>query len=287
MTASSPPEQTWIDEQVHELRAQAEVALEGADPEGVHQLRVGVRRIRAALRVSGHDGGGALQAELRWFFGELGPLRDLDVLLGRLRDETDGFTPDELAAFGRLLKGLRAERGVARRKVTRALRGQRYERLLADLSATDIAPTGAVGTREVARPFRKLRKAVLAAGQDPADEVLHELRIRGKKLRYAAELMATDGGRLVRRLVKATKRLQDVLGEHQDACVAEDRVRGLVGEDPDEAFVAGRLVERERVRQAQARGEWYAAYEEVVRTAEELLTPPAAPPPPRSARRKR
>jgi len=273
MTATTAPERAWIAEQLDELHVHGEVALEGADPEGVHQLRVAVRRIRAVLKASRFDDGGVLLAELRWFFGELGPLRDLDVLLDRFHGDTEGFSADEMAAFERLLKGLRTERGVARRKATRALRGKRYGKLLETLAETDVHPTvsAGAGLAEVARPYRKLRKAALAAGPDPVDEVLHDLRIRGKKLRYAAELAAPSGGKPVRRLVKATKRLQDVLGEHQDACVAEVRVRGLVGEDAEEAFIVGRLVERERARQATARGEWHEAYQEVDARGAELL----------------
>lgn len=271
MTATS--HKAWIDTQIAELRTHAEVALEGSDPEGVHQLRVAVRRIRAALKASRFDDGGALQDELRWFFGELGPLRDLDVLMDRLHSETEDFSPEELVAFERLLKGLRVERGVARGRVTRALRGQRYEQLLATLAAADVAPAQAGGqlVGQITRPYRKLRKAVVAAGPEPVDEVLHDLRIRGKKLRYAAEMAAPEGGKPVRRLVKATKRLQDVLGEHQDACVAERRVRALVTDDAAEAFVAGRLVERERLRQAVGRASWYEAYQEVDHCALELL----------------
>lgn len=271
-TATSP-RRAWIAEQLDELHVHGEVALEGADPEGVHQLRVAVRRIRAVLKASRFDDGGTLLAELRWFFGELGPLRDLDVLIDRFLGDTEGFSPEEMVAFDRLLTGLRAERGVARGRVTRALRGERYRALRELLAATDAEPakddTGLVA--EIAKPYRKLRKAVVVAGQDPADEVLHDLRIRGKKLRYAAELAAATGGKPVKLLVKATKRLQDVLGEHQDACVAEAKIRSLVGEDAQEAFVAGRLVERERARQAAARAEWYAAYQEVDRAATELL----------------
>lgn len=274
MTATDTPPRAWIAEQLDELHVHGEVALAGADPEGVHQLRVAVRRIRAVLKASRFDDGGALLAELRWFFGELGPLRDLDVLLDRFRDDTDGFSPDEMVAFERLLKGLRTERGQARRRVTRALRGKRYAALLKTLAATDAAPKAPAEKgllAEVGRPFRKLRKAVDSAGPDPVDEVLHDLRIRGKKLRYAAELAAPEGGKPVRRLVKATKRLQDVLGEHQDACVAEQRVRALVAEDAAEAFIAGRLVERERNRQGAARAQWYEAYQEVERSGLELL----------------
>jgi CHAD domain-containing protein len=275
MTVVEMPQRAWIAEQLDELHVHGEVALEGADPEGVHQLRVAVRRIRAVLKASRFDDGGALLAELRWFFGELGPLRDLDVLLDRFRDDTEGFSPEEMVAFERLLKGLRAERGVARRKATRALRGKRYAALLKTLAATDVSPraqdgNGLVG--EIVKPFRKLRKDVDEAGPEPSDEVLHALRIRGKKLRYAAELAAPSGGKPVKQLVKATKRLQDVLGEHQDACIAEQRVRGLVAEDVAEAFIAGRLVERERARQATSRGEWYEAYEEVARCAAPLLS---------------
>src|SRR5262245_16541647 len=130
MTATATPNRAWLDRQIGELRVQTGVALVGSDPEGVHQLRVAVRRIRAALKAANqraeHAEDGALRAELRWFFGELGPLRDLDVLIARLREETADFTPAELTAFDRLLTGLRAEHGVAREQVTRALRGERY-----------------------------------------------------------------------------------------------------------------------------------------------------------------
>jgi len=274
MTVVDTSPRAWIAEQLDELHVHGEVALEGADPEGVHQLRVAVRRIRAVLKASRFDDGGGLLTELRWFFGELGPLRDLDVLLMRFHGDTDGFSPEEMVAFERLLKGLRAERGVARRKATRALRGERYQRLLETLAVTDVSPRAEAGNgllAEIVKPFRKLRKAVDESGPDPADEVLHALRIRGKKLRYAAELAAPSGGKPVKQLVKATKRLQDVLGEHQDACIAEQRVRALVAEDAAEAFIAGRLVERERARQAASRGEWYGAYQEVERCAAELL----------------
>ena len=118
MTATLGPEREWIAEQLDELHVHGAVALEGADPEGVHQLRVAVRRIRAVLKASRFDDGGVLLAELRWFFSELGPLRDLDVLLDRFRGDTEGFSPEEMVAFERLLKGLRAERGVARRRPT-------------------------------------------------------------------------------------------------------------------------------------------------------------------------
>lgn len=262
---SADPLRARLDEQLNELRVQAEVALADTDPEGVHQLRVAVRRARAVLKTSGgHD---ELRAGLRWFFGRLGPLRDLDVLLMRFRGDTAGFSAAELAAFERLLHGLVAEREEARRRVAKTLRGKRYARLLDDLAAAE--PSGGAEVEldlvaEIARPHDRIRAEVGAIGPDPADEELHDLRILGKKLRYVAE-MAT--GRQARALVKATKRFQDVLGEFHDACVAEERLRALSPGDLEEAFVAGRLVERERAKQQEMRATWHDAWLDVDRRA--------------------
>jgi len=265
-----------LDEQVRALLQHGAVALADEDPEGVHQLRVTVRRLRAVLKAEagGLDGAGDLRVELRWFFGELGLVRDLDVLLDHFHAESAGFSPAELGALERLLAGLAAERERAQKRAVRALRSRRYGRLLHTLAAaaTSPPPKRAAAVRaeknllaEIGRPHRRLRKAVAAMGADPVDQELHDLRILGKKLRYAAELAAPVGGKPVRRLVRATKELQDVLGEHQDACLAETRVRALVRKvtAPDEAFVAGRLVERERVRQDAVRATWHAICQEV------------------------
>lgn len=259
--------QARLAEQALELFTQAEVALADTDPEGVHQLRVAVRRARAVLKTSG--GYDELMAELRWIFRKLGPLRDLDVLLARFRGDTAGFSPDELAAVERLLAGLVADREKALRRVAKALRDERYTRLVRDLEAATPSE-GEAGpdlVAEIGKPHDRLRAEVAAIGTEPADEQLHELRILGKKLRYVAE-MAT--GKEAKALVKATKKFQDVLGEFHDACVAEDRLRALTPADVDEAFVAGRLVERERVKQQEMRAAWHSAWLAVDRRAKAL-----------------
>jgi CHAD domain-containing protein len=259
------PLQARLAEQAAELRVHAEVALADTDPEGVHQLRVAVRRARAVLKTSG--GFGDLRTELRWFFGQLGPLRDLDVLLARFRDDTSGFSDTELAAFERLLAPLVADRHKAFRRARKTLRGKRYARLLGELDAAEPAGAGRAAldlVAEIAKPHDRLRAEIAAIGTDPTDEQLHDLRILGKKLRYVAE-MAT--GRPARALVKAMKTFQDLLGEFHDACVAEERVRALTPGDLDEAFVAGRLVERERGKQLATRATWYDAWLAVDRRA--------------------
>jgi CHAD domain-containing protein len=123
--------------------------------------------------------------------------------------------------------------------------------------------------------FRRLRKAVGRAGDDPPDEVLHALRIQGKRLRYTGELAASSGGKPIRKLVESTVALQDVLGEHQDACVAQQRVVQLLdgfGDvvDLDVVFTAGRLVEREEVSRIAMRKAWSAAWQRVAQRARAL-----------------
>ncbi|GAA4414418.1 CHAD domain-containing protein [Actinokineospora soli] len=256
-----------LDEQARALVHHAEGARADTDAEHVHQLRVSVRRARAVLktvRTFEH-----LQAELQWLGGACGDVRDADVMLARFRAEAADFTEDERDAVERLLDGLVKQRRGARRHMLAALRSARFRGLVAELeeaartvepAAGEDAPVGDV----VDRPRRKFAKAVDALGDDPPDDDLHRLRIRGKRLRYAAEMV---GGKKAKKLVKATKDLQDVLGDHQDATVAEDRLRALVDamESPDTevVLVAGRLIERERARKAECRKRWRAVAGEV------------------------
>lgn len=250
-----------IDTQLRALLAHEEGTRSGVDPEDLHQMRVTVRRLRAAVGARGAGLGEPaehLLAELKWLGGVLGPVRDLDVQLDRLRTEAAVFEDDERAAVERLLTGLVAERRTARRRMLAALRTKRYTNLLVALAnAANSEPATADNTPVnvvVTKPYRKLRKAVRALGENPPDNDLHALRIKGKRLRYAAELV----GPPAKDLVKATKGFQEVLGEHQDAAVAEETIRRLLTDhnDPQVIFVAGRLVEREHARRLAYRAQW-------------------------------
>jgi CHAD domain-containing protein len=75
--------------------------------------------------------------------------------------------------------------------------------------------------------------------------------------------------------VESTVALQDVLGEHQDACVAQHKVRQLLNNlgdvaDFDVVFAAGRLVEREEVNRVETRQAWPTAWEQVQHRAQSL-----------------
>jgi CHAD domain-containing protein len=266
-------------EQAEALVHHVDGARGDGDPEHVHQVRVAVRRSRAILKtVSTHQ---HLQTELKWLGGVCGDVRDADVLLAHLRSSSADFADDERESVEVLLHGLEKQRHGARRHMLRALRSARYRGLLASLEEAareaEPADSGPVGD-VVATPLRKFSKAVAKLGDTPPDDDLHALRIKGKRLRYAAEMLP---GKKAKKLVKAAKKFQNVLGDHQDAVVAEERVRALVdtaGEADDAgdtvsvdvALVAGRLIERERTRKADRRARWRPAAAAVAEAASAL-----------------
>jgi len=259
-----------IARQVRELIAHDPGTRLGEDPEELHQARVATRRLRAVLRAAlsllDPSWAESLRAELAWLGGALGPVRDLDVLLERLRDEVDDLEAAERAAAGRFLALLEQERATARVGMLEVLSSARYAELLTRLEAAAVAPRAResdVSLRDVAaQEFRKLRKAVRALPADSTDEELHAVRIRGKRARYAAELAEGVVGKPARRFVQDAKRFQDVVGGHQDAVVAEKRVRDLLdrARSPAAHLAAGRLVERERQRRREARAAFPEAW---------------------------
>ena len=241
----------------------------GTDPESLHDMRVAVRRSRALLRAGRRliaSDTELLNAELAWLGAVLGAVRDLDVLLARLRDEAAELGgADEKAAI-RLLRSLTRERRRSRTALLKALDSDRYLHLLdrfeSELAALE--PTGAdVSLSSLARrEVKKLRNAVRALPPDPENDALHGLRKLGKRTRYASELAGHDD------VVRRAKQFQDVLGEHQDAVFAEARLRALAAVAASaEALAAGRLVEREECRRVQARRAWPAVWRRLERAA--------------------
>src|SRR5204862_2369571 len=120
----------------------------------------------------------------------------------------------------------------------------------------DLGPFEGGGTaaKIAKRALGRLRRAADALPAEPTDEELHALRIAAKRARYAAELAALGGSKPAARAVKCFKELQDVIGAHQDAAVAEERLRRAAR--PETSVAAGRLIERERHRKLQMRADY-------------------------------
>lgn len=247
----------------------------GADPEDLHRLRVATRRTRALIRATRPllgDRLAALGEELRLLGGLLGSVRDLDVLLEHLRPVVESLDADRPRAM-ELLVALAAEREGHRDELLAAMETPRYAELLDELrgSIDELGPFEAdVAAPGIAKQaVRKLRRTADSLPAKPTDAELHALRIEAKRARYAAELAGLTGGKPAARAVDAFKNLQDVLGEHQDAVVAEDRVRRVAR--PETALAAGRLIERERQRKAEKREQFPAALRTALRKGQKAF----------------
>jgi CHAD domain-containing protein len=256
---SGGPLADYLDRQREALRDN-DSGVRGGDPEAVHDMRVAVRRLRSTLRtfrpVLDRARTEPVRAELRWFAGLLGGVRDGDVLNARLADAV-AAEPVELMVgpvAARIRERLTARTEQARRALIEELDGERYAALMADVDALDV-PAGVPEGRLRALTRKALRRAddLLAAAGDAApegrDAALHEARKAYKRARYAVEVLAPAGGGAARRLTKRLTALQDVLGAHQDAVVAEALLRDygmrayLQGEN---AFSYGLLHARQR-----------------------------------------
>lgn len=231
----------------------------GKDPEELHQMRVGIRRFRALLRAAmvllEPEWYASLQEELRWVGAMLGTVRDQDVLLDRLYTEAHVLPPAERKIFERLLTTFETHRSQARGQLLDALRSDRYLDLLSRLERAVQAPALRDAPESslvqlAAQEFKQLIKAGKHGKADLSDHDMHQLRIRTKRTRYAAELALETMGKPAIRFVRQTKRNQDLLGDHQDAVVTEERLRQLLQttRGVKTSFAIGQIVERLRVR---------------------------------------
>jgi len=255
-------------------------AVEAGDAEGVHQMRVGLRRLRAAISffkdLLQDRESARIKRDLKWLLGELGPARDLDVLISESveplqRERAHGT---ELAILKTDLKHRRRS-GFERAK--EAVASDRYRQIV--LATALWATGGAWSTRagpvaarrrgrgvvdfaaeEFARRQHKIGKRLKKIAKlDPHQR--HKLRIAAKKLRYADEFFAGlyDRRRAQHRLERhgeALKALQSALGKLNDMQVhnkmAGDfvRTKRRAKKKPQKAFALGLISGEDHARAA-------------------------------------
>jgi triphosphatase len=258
----------------------------GEDPEELHDMRVATRRMRAAMKVF-EDAlparTRAFRDSLKWVAGSLGEVRDVDVQLGHLEAWISEAAPQDrepLAALGTVLEGQRAK---ARKAMLRVLDSRRYARLIASFAGfLRKGPSRrAAGARQpiteaapglLRRPYRKVRKLGDALTEESSGEEFHELRKKGKRLRYALEFLSEIYGKPIKEFVEPLKDLQDVLGDHQDAEVATSHLRELGTTrgrgrrlPPETVFVMGGISHRYELRARELGAEYPEAYRKAVR----------------------
>lgn len=261
---------------VADIKAHEDGSRRGGDIEDVHKMRVATRRVRAYLKAArpalDKTAADRLRGDVRELAGTLGVIRDHDVMIDRLHREAARLGDPDTGALEHLISRLETERVAGRDRLVTELDDPAYQALLAELEEAAAQPPVAdpwADLHELAaaewRTLRKARRTLHRTfGENPPDDDLHELRIYGKRSRYAAELLPGKGD--IAAFLEALAGLQEVLGEHQDACVLEDRLRELVLEvgDPRAGVAAGRVIQGCRDRRVEAR----AAYPEAWKKAE-------------------
>ena len=238
-------------------------ALDGRDPEGVHQLRVAVRRLRSAFSVFGHlierDERRRLSNEAKQIVDSFGPARDWDVFSTELLAPVGAARPDD-PDLGRLLAAAQVERQRGYEAVRAEIGSQAYTRYLLELRLWIEAgawrehatpqgaqwldrPIVAFADALLAKRHRKARKlgrrfASLAASER------HRVRIALKKLRYACEFFeGLYRKKDTKPYLASMKQMQDSLGHMNDVAVAEKLALRLVDHAATQA-------ERELLRMA-------------------------------------
>ena len=235
----------------------------GREPESLHQMRVATRQLRAVLRAARPllvpEWADSLRDELRWLGQLLGPARDLDVQLAYFREESASLDARDRRPLTQFLNHLEAQRNKVQEALLNELKSERYLDLIRRLQQAALDPTAVESTitlHDLAKQeFTKLRNAIRQAGHAPNNATIHETRIKTKRARYAAELAEPTVGKPATRFINKARVVQDVLGMHQDAIQAEAHVRAFLKQSASAraAFVAGRMVERQRQRRGKAR----------------------------------
>jgi triphosphatase len=258
----------------------------GEDPEELHDMRVATRRMRAAMKIfedSLPARTRAFRDSLKWVAGALGEVRDIDVQLGHLEGWVSEAAPEDREPLVALRTVLEGQRAKARKAMLRTLDSRRYARLIASFAGfLQKGPSRrAAGARQpimeaapglVRKPYRKVRKLGDLLTEESSGEEFHELRKKGKRLRYALEFLAEIYSEPIKEFIDPLKDLQDVLGDHQDAEVATTHLRELSVArgrgrrlPPETIFVMGGISHRYELRARELSTQFPKTYRNAVR----------------------
>jgi len=260
--------------------------LEGGDPEGIHQMRVALRRLRSALVL--FDGvlpmmqAGWLKGESQWVGSALGGTRGWDVFLADVLASLEANRPDDAS-----LAALREQCEIARARnyeiAREAILSPRYTAFVLNFSrwldeaawrATSNAarreilgaPLKAFANTAFERDYRRLAKQGRKLAK-ATPEKRHKFRLAVKKMRYAAEFFAPlYGGKKSRAMIGDLSRLQATLGDLNDLTLAEHQLETMVYQafaDPAHndilrasGLVVGWCTARTKQSEADLLGQW-------------------------------
>jgi len=254
----------------------------GEDIEQVHELRVAARRLDTSLGLfAAHLPKAITRTRPAWkaLVRTLGTVRDLDVQLGELDRFAAELNEIDRQRLAPLRGRIDAERQHARTRMLAVLDRDATRRLVERLRAALFKPNrmavrrdnpkaALVAPKLIQRTFKKLLRAAEEADKHMTSAAYHDVRRRAKRLRYAIESFEGFYGESAAELLQAVRRLQNRLGSHQDANVAADRFRAMVGtracKMPGETvFLMGVFTERQRLTASDTRRRFTKSYRRV------------------------
>ena len=250
-------------------------AMIGRDGTALHQMRVALRRLRAAMSlfsaVVGDDRAEAIKAELRWLAQELGPARDLDTLILEVIQPMRSRHKNEpgLVSISQMFMRKRLK---CYRRAQAAIQSARFRTLVLDTAEWVEAGPWSTSEDALKRARRELPVEIFAAGElshrckrirrrgrridDLDPEQLHRLRIQVKKARYATDFFSSvyhgkKTAKHSKRVKSSLMQLQNSLGRVNDIVthkalfseIIASRARGLTEEQGrHRAFAAGLVI---------------------------------------------
>ena len=224
---------------IEQIQANEAGVLRGHDPESLHQMRVGLRRLDAALTLFGDAVcvPRTIDHHVEWLMGQLGPARDWDVLAGSTLPRVQQALPGQ-EALAQVRQAVQERQQALHDRASAALASDRYRQLIDALAQwieargwreglagktrmrLKLPVTGFAAALLEKENARLLKRGSKLKGADP--RARHRVRIAAKRARYAAEFFASlYSGKQVRPYVQALRGLQDELGWLNDAAVAE------------------------------------------------------------------
>jgi CHAD domain-containing protein len=257
---------------LHQIADNYEAVIE-ENAEGVHQMRVGLRRLRAAMSlfkmVVRDEGTTKIKNELKWLMDELGPARQFHVfckdvvkVVHRAHRQSDGINS--------FIDDLDRRYDEAKTRATRAVSSDRFRRLLLDTAEWIRLGSWTKSNKFVKSDAKKFAKHVLQARTRKIVQQgkglyhlnageRHKLRIAAKKLRYGSEFFdglfaGQPAKKRKRRFISALKNMQDCLGELNDVTAHNEVCTTIADDAPHKrdpahiGFYAGVALGREEVR---------------------------------------
>jgi len=227
----------YLDELVEDLHKNVNKALRDFDTDGIHDARVATRRLRAATKllapVLSVDRRKPFDKVLKKLRRRLGPLRDLDVMVGNLSKLASGGANASAAGYmtDELSRQQGEERSRAQKKASPAdflsKLGCWYPLREEIAESTDAIDS--LLSESLHLQFDAFSEQAGKLGNDPAAHRNdpHQLRIAGKSLRYTLEMAKEQGHKLPGSILKAFKKMQEALGDWHDDVVLVQCAMGM------------------------------------------------------------